>query len=140
MAQGHSWLWWLMEVIPPPPSDMGYRQWGSSGTHPNFCGTPKVVIRARRGLFLHLLIAVCRGPPFPHQDEGPADNRGPLINQGANCSTTMAASPPWAFVPFALAGAGAITLQGRRQVPLSVGQASATHPRTAPRLMVSHFR
>lgn len=66
-------------------------------------------------------------PPFHHQAEGPADNTGLLINQGANCSTTMAASPPWAFVPFALARAGAITLWGHRQVPLSVGQTLATH-------------
>lgn len=67
-------------------------------------------------------------PPIQHQAECLADNTGLLINQGANCSTTMAVSPPWAFVPLALAGAGAITLWGCRQVPLSVGQASATHP------------
>lgn len=76
------------------------------------------------------VFASMQSPPrtFHHQAECPADNTGLLINQGTNCSTTMAASPPWAFVPFALAGAGAITLWGCRQVPLSVGQASAMYP------------
>lgn len=66
--------------------------------------------------------------PVPPPREGPADNMGPLINQGANCSTTMAASPPWAFVLLIPAGAGAITLQGRRQVSLSAGRAPAARP------------
>ena len=58
-------------VIPSPPSDMGYRQWGTSSPCPNICCIPAVANWDVRGLFLHLRTKGPQRPPTSPPSQGP---------------------------------------------------------------------